>query len=107
MQIIQVRGQRLGISPNFQSKHLGSDVLSFIKAWFVDPLDKTGCRFLLVDSYNKERNLRFYQNNEFKFLFSTEEQERKFRGLATEKPLNSRLMYFDLIELKKRTSNPK
>ena len=73
---------RLGISQNFQSKHLGSDVLSFIKAWFVDPLNKTGCRFLLVDSYNKERNLRFYQNNEFKFLFSTEEQEREFRCLG-------------------------
>ena len=93
---------RLGISQDFQSKHLGSDVLSFIKAWFVDPLNKTGCRFLLVDSYNKERNLKFYQNNEFKFLFSTEEQEREFRCLAHDKPLNSRLMYFDLIELKKK-----
>ena len=107
MQIIQVRGQRFGISQNFQSKHLGNDVLSFIKAWFVDPLNKTGCRFLLVDSYNKERNLKFYQNNEFKFLFSTEEQEREFRGLASDRCLNSRLMYFDLIELKKRTDNPK
>ena len=98
---------RLGISQDFQSKHLGSDVLSFIKAWFVDPLNKTGCRFLLVDSYNKERNLKFYQNNEFKFLFSTEEQEREFRCLAHDKPLNSRLMYFDLIELKKKqTGNP-
>ena len=98
---------RLGISRDFQSKHLGSDVLSFIKAWFVDPLNKTGCRFLLVDSYNKERNLKFYQNNEFKFLFSTEEQEREFRCLGHDKPLNSRLMYFDLIELKKKqTSNP-
>ena len=93
---------RLGISLDFQSKHLGSDILSFIKAWFVDPLNKTGCRFLLVDSYNRERNLKFYQNNEFKFLFSTEEQEREFRGLGPEKPLNSRLMYFDLIELKKK-----
>ena len=93
---------RLGINQNFQSKHLGSDVLSFIKAWFVDPLNKTGCRFLLVDSYNKERNLRFYQNNEFKFLFSTEEQEREFRGLGPDRPLNSRLMYFDLIELKRK-----
>ena len=93
---------RLGISQNFQSKHLGSDVLSFIKAWFVDPLNKTGCRFLLVDSYNKERNLKFYQNNEFKFLFSTEEQEREFRGLGPDRPLNSRLMYFDLIELKRK-----
>lgn len=90
---------RLGISQDFQSKHLGSEVLSFIKAWFVDPLNKTGCRFLLVDSYNKDRNLKLYQNNEFKFLFSTEEQEREFRGLGPDKPLNSRLMYFDLIEL--------
>ncbi len=98
---------RLGISQDFQSKHLGSDVLSFIKAWFVDPLNKTGCHFLLVDSYNKERNLKFYQNNEFKFLFSTEEQEREFRCLGHDKPLNSRLMYFDLIELKrKQTGNP-
>ena len=98
---------RLGISQDFQSKHLGSEVLSFIKAWFVDPLNKTGCRFLLVDSYNKDRNLKLYQNNEFKFLFSTEEQEREFRGLGPDKPLNSRLMYFDLIELKKKlTNNP-
>lgn len=93
---------RLGISQDFQSRHLGSDVLSFIKAWFVDPLNKTGCRFLLVDSYNRERNLKFYQNNEFKFLFSTEEQEREFRCLGHDRPLNSRLMYFDLIELKRK-----
>ena len=90
---------RLGISTDFQSQHLGSDVLSFIKAWFVDPLNKTGCRFLLVDSYNKERNLAFYERNGFYYLFSTEEQEREFRGLKPERPLDSRLMYFDLIEL--------
>ena len=93
---------RLGISLDFQSRHLGSDVLSFIKAWFVDPLNKTGCRFLLVDSYNKERNLAFYERNGFNYLFSTEEQEREFRGIKPERPLNSRLMYFDLIEIIKR-----
>ena len=92
---------RLGINTMFQNKHLGSEVLSFIKAWFVDPLNKTGCRFLLVDSYNKERNLAFYERNGFNFLFSTEEQERQFRGIKPERPLNSRLMYFDLIELVK------
>ena len=90
---------RLGIGTDFQSQHPGSDVLSFIKAWFVDPLNKTGCRFLLVDSYNKERNLAFYERNGFNYLFSTEEQEREFRGIKPERPLNSRLMYFDLIEL--------
>ena len=93
---------RLGISVDFQSRHLGSDVLSFIKAWFVDPLNKTGCRFLLVDSYNKERNLAFYERNGFNYLFSTEEQEREFRGIKPERPLNSRLIYFDLIELIKK-----
>ena len=90
---------RLGIGTDFQSQHPGSDVLSFIKAWFVDPLNKTGCRFLLVDSYNKERNLSFYECNDFNYLFSTEEQEHEFRGIKPERPLNSRLMYFDLIEL--------
>ena len=93
---------RLGISSDFQGQHIGSDIISFIKAWFVDPLNKTGCRFLLVDSYNKENNLTFYQRNGFNYLFSTEEQEREFRGIKQERPLNSRLMYFDLIELVKR-----
>lgn len=93
---------RLGISTDFQGQHIGSDIISFIKAWFVDPLNKTGCRFLLVDSYNKENNLAFYQRNGFNYLFSTEEQEREFRGIKPERPLNSRLMYFDLIELVKR-----
>ena len=92
---------RLGISSDFQSKHLGSDVLSFIKSWFVDPLNKTGCRFLLVDSYNKERNLKFYERNGFNYLFSSEEQEREFRGIKPDRPLNSRLMYFDLKLIKK------
>lgn len=93
---------RLGISSDFQGQRIGSDIISFIKAWFVDPLNKTGCRFLLVDSYNKENNLTFYQRNGFNYLFSTVEQEREFRGIKPERPLNSRLMYFDLIELVKR-----
>ena len=93
---------RLGISTTFQGQHLGSDVLSFIKAWFVDPLNKTGCRFLLVDSYNKAQNLTFYERNGFNYLFSSEEQEREFRNIKPERPLNSRLMYFDLIELTRK-----
>lgn len=90
---------RLGVSDTMQGKSLGTEVLDFIKAWLVDPLNKTGCRFILVDSYNKPQNFRFYERNGFKFLFSTEEQEREFRDLKEDKPLNTRLMYFDLIEL--------
>ena len=92
---------RLGISTDFQGQPIGSEVLSFIKAWFIDPLNKTGCRFLLVDSYNKERNLKFYERNGFNYLFSSEEQEREFRAIKPDTPLNSRLMYFDLKLIKK------
>ena len=29
---------RLGVSSEFRSKHIGSDVLDFIKLWFIEPL---------------------------------------------------------------------
>ena len=90
---------RLGVSQLMQGKNLGTEVLDFIKAWLVDPMNKTGCRFVLVDSYNQDKNFKFYERNGFKFLFSSEEQEREFRDLKPDKPLNTRLMYFDLIEL--------
>jgi len=90
---------RLGVSQFMQGKNLGTEVLGFIKAWLVDPMDKTGCRFVLVDSYNQDKNFRFHERNGFKFLFSSEEQERDFRDLKPDKPLNTRPMYFDLIEL--------
>ena len=90
---------RLGVNKNFQSQHIGSEVLDFIKAWFIDPLNKTGCRFLLVDSYNEGRNISFYQKNGFQLLFGSEDQEKEFRNLGKDKLINTRLMYFDLIEL--------
>lgn len=68
------------------------------------PLSQPSHVFLLVDSYNKKRNLAFYERNGFNYLFSTEEQEREFRGIKPERLLSSRLMYFDLIELIKKNS---
>ena len=60
------------------------------------------CSFgLFTRQQSNERNLAFYERNGFNYLFSTEEQEREFRGLKSDRPLNSRLMYFDLIELVK------
>jgi hypothetical protein len=32
---------RLGVISCWQDKHVGSQVLNFIKAWFIDPLNKT------------------------------------------------------------------
>ena len=48
---------RLGVSSEFRSKHIGSDVLDFIKLWFIEPLNKTGCRFVIfVTDWLRNRN---------------------------------------------------
>ena len=75
-------------------------VLDFIKSWFVEPYNKTGCRYLVVDAYNEDVPVAFYKKNGFDFMFSTEEQEKSYRGIVSDKPLKTRLMYFDLILIK-------
>ncbi|MEQ8474267.1 MAG: GNAT family N-acetyltransferase [Marinoscillum sp.] len=90
---------RLGVSIDFRQKGIGKELLDFVKSWFVDPANKTGCRFIVVDSYNEEKPLRYYENNGFQFLFTTEEQERNYTGLSPDQSLKTRLMYFDLIHL--------
>ena len=92
---------RLGVSEDFRSKHIGSDVLRYIKYWFLDPYNKTGCRYVLVDAYNSPSTIRFYENNGFATVFSSEEQEKEYRHIAEDRPLNTRLMYFDLMPLAK------
>ena len=42
-----------------EPKELGSDVLDFIKIWFIEPLNKTGCRFVIVDAYNTPQTMAF------------------------------------------------
>ena len=92
---------RLGVSVNFRSKHIGSDVLDNIKYWFLDPYNKTGCRYVLVDAYNSASTIRFYESNGFATVFSTENQEKEYRQIDQDRPLNTRLMYFDLMPLAK------
>jgi len=90
---------RLGVSEDFRSKHIGSDALEYIKSWYIDPYNKAGCRFILVDAYNTESTMSFYESNGFVSVFSTEKQEKEYRHISDEAPLNSRLMYFDLMPL--------
>lgn len=90
---------RLGINKNFAHRGIGSELMEFIKSWFIDAGNKTGCRFLIVDAYNEEIPLRYYQKNNFKFLFSSESQEAENTGFNKNTKLRTRLMYFDLISL--------
>lgn len=91
---------RLGISVNYQHLHIGTEVINFIKSWFIEPYNKTGCRYVVVDAYNDEVPISFYKKNGFDFMFSTEVQEKAYRGIVSGMPLKTRLMFFDLILIK-------
>lgn len=87
---------RIGVNEEFQGLHIGSQLLDFIKDWFCHKDNKTGCRFIVVDAYNKQRVLSYYTNNGFKFLFKTEEDEMQYYEVAENDVIYTRLMYFDL-----------
>ena len=88
---------RLGVNIRFAGTGVGAELMDFIKRWFVQPDNKTGCRYLAVDSYNVKSALGFYEKNGFRYLFSTEEQEAHNSGLHL--PLKTRYMYFDLLDV--------
>lgn len=89
---------RLGVSSAYQGKgfNIGSQILDYVKDWFCSSDNKTGCRFIVVDAYNNERTLHFYERNGFKTLYKTEQEERDFLKLNNEEPLETRFMFFDL-----------
>lgn len=41
---------RLAVSTNFSGCGYGSEVLRFVKEWFVDDANKSGCRLAIVDA---------------------------------------------------------
>ena len=97
---------QLAVSDLFSGHHVGDELLDFIKSWFIDPLNKTGCRYVIVDAVNHLKVFEYYQRNGFKFLFSSDEEEWTFlhnKGLKSTtpiEPMKTRLMYFDLIYLR-------
>ena len=91
---------RFANDSHFEGKGYGSAVMDFIKIVFRIN-NRTGCRFLIVDAYNNHRTLHFYEKNGFKYLIEDEESEAKYVGVSKNKlPLNTRLMYFDLLDIK-------
>ncbi len=79
---------RLATSKGKQCNGIGSEILNFMKGWFTEG-NKTGCRFIIVDAYNNEKTIRFYDKNGFLFLSSKDEED------------DTRLMYFDLARFKR------
>lgn len=89
---------RFGVSADYRGKgfNIGSQILDYIKRWFQSEDNKTGCRFIVVDAYNNEKTLRFYEKNGFKLLYKTEQEERSFLELDAHEELKTRFMFFDL-----------
>lgn len=92
---------RLGVSLKYRNQKLGSQILDFIKAWFLSNHNKTGCRFIVVDAYNRDDVLHFYTNekNKFTLLFKDEMQEKSYGNIPEVEPLKTRQLYFDLATL--------
>jgi GNAT superfamily N-acetyltransferase len=78
---------RLGVHKNYQKNHIGSYLLNMTKEFFLTH-NRTGCRFITVDSYNNKITISFYQKNGFQFLWDKDKDQ------------NTRIMYFDLKRYK-------
>ncbi len=74
---------RLGVCADMQGSGLGQEILDWLKILFLTE-NRTGCRFITVDAYNNARTIAFYEQNEFRFLTSSDAEE------------DTRQMYFDL-----------
>lgn len=97
---------RLAVSAEYGGHGIGSGVVRFVKEWFAEDDNKSGCRLAIVDAKNNPYVLSFYEKNNFKFLFKSEEDEYEYMhqhehtnddDTRTPQKLNTRLMYCDLL----------
>lgn len=96
---------RLATNKQFAGKGVGTAVMDLIKNWFRYE-NKTGCRFIIVDALNNESTMHYYLKNGFKYLVQDERLEAKYMGIGVGRlPLNTRLMYFDLLDMESLEEN--
>jgi ribosomal protein S18 acetylase RimI-like enzyme len=74
-----VKITRLGVKKEFQRNSLGSHILNMVKEIFVTN-NRTGCRFITVDAYNKPNVLKFYKKNGFQLL-TDKDRDKDTRAL--------------------------
>ena len=91
---------RLGTNKDFAGQGYGTAIMDCIKVLFRTN-NRTGCRFLIVDALNRTETLHYYEKNDFRYLIADERLEAKYMGIGVGRlPLNTRLMYFDLLKIK-------
>lgn len=79
-----VKIARLAVLRDVQGKNVGSHLMNLLKHLFVVE-NRTGCRIMTVDAYNKPEVIRFYVKNGFDFI-TAKDINRQTRG-----------MWFDLL----------
>jgi len=92
---------RLGVASEFSGQGAGSQLIKFIKDFCLANFPGF-VRFLLVDAYNEPAVLSFYQKNDFTTVFSTEAQEKETYGQTTSEAMQTRYMFFDMIQWRNR-----
>ncbi len=92
---------RIAVAKDFQCSdyRVGTQIMDFIKDWFVAYDNKTGCRYILVDAVNSTRTLSYYDRNGFKPLFRRIEDEKDFYNIKHDEDLKTRMYYFDLLDI--------
>jgi len=94
---------RLGVSTKISGQGAGSQLIDVIKNFcFFNFPDFV--RFLLVDAYNEPAIIGFYQKNDFALVFSTEDQEKETYRQSPSESLQTRYMFYDMIQWRNRLS---
>jgi GNAT superfamily N-acetyltransferase len=93
---------RLGVASEFSGQGIGSQLIIAIKSYCLT-FYPDFCRFLLIDAYNNLSVLNFYLRNNFSPVFSTEEQERDAYKINVTESLQTRYLFFDMIQWKNRS----
>ena len=88
---------RLGVASQFNGQGVGSQLIEVIKHFCLINFPDF-VRYILVDAYNEPAVIGFYQKNYFKTVFSTEEQEKQSYLQTPSEPLQTRDLFYDMIQ---------
>ena len=88
---------RLGVATEFNGQGAGSQLMGIIKDYCLINFSNF-VRFLLVDAYNDPAVINFYQRNKFTSVFSTEEQEKETYQQHPSEILQTRYMFYDMVQ---------
>jgi len=93
---------RLGVATEFNGQGIGTQLMNFIKDFCLSNFPNF-VRYLLVDAYNEPAVVKFYQKSDFTLVFSTEEQEKETYRQSSAEPLQTRYMFYDMIQLRNKS----